>query len=393
MAPISRWTVLSLGTSQLVCWGVAYYLIGLFGRFIEAETGWSAAFVYGGYSAALLAMGVVSPWVGRAIDRKGGRPVMTAGSLLTALGCAGIGLARDPWSYYAAWLCLGVAMRMTLYDAAFAALARIGGPAARRPISQITLLGGLASTAFWPIGQGLADAFGWRNALFAYAAIALLTVPLHLAIPRGRYAAPKAEATTRPAAAPRRGDRWLPAALYALIVTLTSFLNTAMSAHMIAMLTGLGVAAWLAVWIATLRGIGQSLARLCEVLFGARLHPLDLNVLANGLLPICFLAGLFSGQFVPAGLAFAFLYGAGNGLVTIVRGTLPLVLFDPAAYGTLVGRLLVPSFLFSAAAPLAYALVIERAGEAGALWLSAAVAATVLAAALVLRLRFPPGRG
>jgi MFS family permease len=81
----------------------------------------------------------MSPLIGRAIDRRGGRPVMTAGSVLTALGCLGLALSRGPLAYYAAWACLGLAMRMTLYDAAFAALARIGGGTARRPISQITL--------------------------------------------------------------------------------------------------------------------------------------------------------------------------------------------------------------------------------------------------------------
>src|SRR3546814_4453972 len=129
-------------------------------------------------------MGASSPMIGRAIDRHGGRPVMAAGSLLTALGCAGIALSDGAAAYYAAWLCLGLAMRMTLYDAAFAALARIGGPQAKRPISQITLLGGLASTAFWPIGHFLAESFGWRAALLVYAGFALLTLPLHLAIPR-----------------------------------------------------------------------------------------------------------------------------------------------------------------------------------------------------------------
>ena len=171
-------------------------------------------------------------------------------------------------------------------------------------------------------------------------------------------------------------------------MTLTTFLNSGMSAHMIALLTDLGVAASLAVWIATLRGIGQSAARLCEVLFGARLHPFALAVLATGLLPVCFAAGLFSGELLMAGVAFAFLYGAGNGLVTIVRGTLPLVLFDPRSYGALVGRLLVPSFFLSALAPLAYALVIERFGDRAALGLSIAVAALVFGAAVVLRVRF-----
>src|SRR5205085_2185278 len=123
---------------------------------------------------------VLSPLSGRLIDRYGGRRVMVAGSAITFLGCLGLALSHDVATYYAAWLCLGLGMRMTLYDAAFAALARIGGPGAKGPISQITLLGGLASTVFWPIGYFLAGALGWRGAVFAYAGFALLTIPLHL---------------------------------------------------------------------------------------------------------------------------------------------------------------------------------------------------------------------
>jgi hypothetical protein len=141
-----------------------------------------------------------------------------------------------------------------------------------------------------------------------------------------------------------------------------------------------------------LRGIGQSSARLCEVLFGGRLHPLTLNLLAAAALPLCFAAGLFRGQLIVAAIVFALIYGAGNGILTITRGTLPLVLFDHTTYGALVGRLLVPSFLLAASAPLGFALAIERVGEAGALALSIVIALTTLAAAVVLKLRFDIAR-
>ena len=157
---------------------------------------------------------------------------------------------------------------------------------------------------------------------------------------------------------------------------------------MIGIMSGLGVALSAAAWIAALRGIGQSAARLCEVLFGTRVHPLDLNLAAAAVLPLGFAAGLLSGELAAAAIAFALLYGVGNGLLTITRGTLPLVLFDHRVYGALVGRLLVPSFLLSAAAPLAHAVVIERFGDAAALHLSVAVAVVTLGAAIMLKVRF-----
>src|SRR3546814_2726686 len=142
---IARKTVLCLGRAQLISWGVSYYLIGGLGEAMSASLGWSRGVIYGGFSAALLVMGLTSSLTGRLIDRYGGRPVMIIGALLNAAGCLGIAFSHSVPVYYAAWICLGIAMRLTLYDAAFASLVRVGGHHARRPIAQITLLGGLAS--------------------------------------------------------------------------------------------------------------------------------------------------------------------------------------------------------------------------------------------------------
>ncbi|WP_448202594.1 MFS transporter [Azospirillum sp. sgz302134] len=394
MPHITRKLVLILGVSQLVCWGISYYLIAIFGNAMAADLGVSLTVAYGGFTAALMVMGLTSTVIGKAIDRWGGRPVMVAGSVVSAAGCLGLAASTGLVGYYASWLVLGLAMRMTLYDAAFAALARLGGPQARRPISQITLLGGLAATTLWPVGRYLADGFGWRGALCAYAVFALLTIPLHAAIPSARYQrdpAPNPEPGTRDSGRPRAPGSGFDAGapvLYALIVAATSVLASAVSAHLIGLLTGLGVAPMAAVWIASLRGIGQSSARLCEVLFGARLPPTSLTLLAWAVMVPSFLIGLLSGQSVAAGVAFALLVGAGNGLLTIVRGTLPLVLFDPHTYGSTVGRLVTPSFYASALAPMAYAVIIERAGEGTALLLSAALAVVALGASVVLHRSF-----
>jgi len=388
---IVRKTVLCLGLSQLVLWGITYYLIGGFGALIAADLGWSGDIVYGGFAVALVVMGLASPIAGRAIDRHGGRKVMIAGSLVSALGCAGLALSHDRLSYYLSWIVLGFAMRLTLYDAAFAALARIGGPHARKPMSQITLLGGLASTTFWPIGHVLSEHLGWRGAVFVYAGIALATLPLHFALPDGRYEARPAGDAATPASSPLAATNRqiiVASALYMTITALTNFLNAGMSAQMIAILSGLGLGASASVWISTLRGVGQSGARLCEVMFGQRIHPLTLDVIAAGVLPASFVIGLLSSSSAEAAVVFALLYGVGNGLVTITRGTLPLVLFDHRTYGTFVGQLIAPSFLFSAAAPIVYALVIDRFGPKAALHLSAALAAVTLLAAIALKWGF-----
>jgi hypothetical protein len=226
--------------------------------------------------------------------------------------------------------------------------------------------------------------------MFVYAGFAVATLPLHFAIPNDRYeAAPAGPAATR--SRPLSGTKRqivIASVLYVIVTALTNFLNAGMSAQMIAILAGLGLAASTSVWIATLRGIGQSAARLCEVLFGQHIHPLTLNVIATAVLPFCFIIGIFSGQFSTAAIAFALLYGIGNGLVTITRGTLPLVLFDHRTYGTFVGQLIAPSFLFSAAAPIVYAVVVDRYGYEAALYLSVGLAVVSLIAAIALRWGF-----
>ncbi len=382
-----------LGFAQLVSWGVAYYLIGAFGPSIAADLGWSAGKVYAGFATGLLIMGLASQFVGRAVDMWGGRLALSVGALLICCGCIALSVADDEWIYFGAWLLLGLAMRLTLYDAAFAALVRIGGPGARGPMSQITLLGGLASTVFWPLGNFLDQQLGWRAALLVYAAIALTIIPLVLQLPvhrHGDISVERKPALVEPRAAGRR-ELLVAGGLYALISTLMNFLNVGMSSHMIVILSGLGLAMTTSVWVSTLRGIGQSLARLAEVMFGAKLDPLLVNMLTCLLMPCGFIAGLFGGLSTSAALAFAFIFGVSNGIVTITRGTLPLVLFDHRTYGNFVGRLLAPSFVVSASAPLVYAWVSEHFGAQGALLMSLAIAVVALVASGVLLRLFGVG--
>lgn len=375
-----------MGFAQLVSWGISYYLIVIFGEKMAAELAWARPTVFGGFSFALVVMGGASPLIGRAIDRYGGRYVLAGGSVCCAIGCAVLARSQTVFGYYAAWLLLGLAMRSTLYEAAFAALVRIGGRQARGPIAKITLLGGLASTCFWPIGHTLSDVFGWRGALNVYALVALAIIPLYIAIPSGRYQN-EANSGVRPRPASPPSSVKGVAILYALLAMLSNGLNSALSALMVGILSELGLAAALAVAASSLRGIGQSAARLAEVLFGGRLHPIVLNLMAAFVMPLCFVVGLAGGQSLAAAMAFTFFYGASTGILTITRGTLPLVLFDTTTYGAHVGKLLVPSFLFAAAFPLLFAAVIERYDAKRSLYLALFLALSMLAVSLALRAR------
>ena len=387
--PVGARAIVCLGLSQLIGWGVTFYLIGALGPAITAGLGWNSAAVYGGFSAAIVTMALVSPIAGVAVDRWGGRRVMPAGAVLSALGCVALASAHALPHYYLAWAVLGTGMRLSLYDAAFASLARAAGPTARRPMSQITLFGGLASTVMWPVGHLLAEWLGWRGAVLAYGALALATAPLFLALPRQRYAASAPQAGAAAGGLARsQGERRLAGALYALIAMLTNFLAAGNAAHLIAILTGLGLAAAAAVGVAALWGVGQFSGRLVDVALGGRLHPLTMTLIVCLLLPLSFALALASDGDVAMLAVYALAYGACNGLLTIARGTLPLALFDYRSYGAVVGGLLIPSFLLTAAAPVAYAQMVERYGARGAIGLSTGLAAAILACAAILRWRF-----
>ncbi|UKV13381.1 MFS transporter [Thalassospiraceae bacterium SW-3-3] len=399
---ITRALVIKLGLGQLISWGTAYYLIGNFGTLIAQHHGWSSSVVYAGFSASLLTMAVVSPFCGGMIDRHGGRIIMTLGSCLNALGCLILAFADQQILHFIGWIILGLAMRASLYDAAFATLARIGGRDARRAMGQITLFGGLASTVFWPLGHLIQSEFGITIALVAYAGFALLTVPMYAAIPDARHGRPSGTDTRPTDNANDAGDtgdaddqglathQRLCGFLYAVIVTLLNVVNAAMSAHMIAILIGLGLTTAAAIEAASLRGIGQSAARAAEILFGKRIAPASLTLFATAVLPLCFVLAFWGDQFALAAMTFTLLYGAANGVLTITRGTLPLMIFGNARYGHQVGRLLVPGFILSALAPSLYERAIAHWGPTGALWLSIGLLACACGAAMWLYLLLRP---
>ena len=377
-------SVFLLGLSLLVSWGTTYYLAGLFGERMAHDLGWSLSTVHGGFTLALLVTAAISASTGKLIDRHGGRWVMTAGAVIGAGGCAGLALATTIPVHYAAWVLIGISMRLTLYDAAFAALARIGGPDAGLAMSKVTLLGGLASTVFWPFGHLLAEHFGWRGALIGYALCLLATIPLHLALPAQRWEAPvEQRGSGPPLPAPARAVA--AGRLYALIFALAHFLSSAMAAHLVTLLTGLGIALAAAVSIGGLRGLGQVAGRLWQVVAGARVHPASLTIGAMAVAAAALTLGLLGGASIPLAALFVALYGAGHGIVTITQGTLPLLIFDHRIYGARTGALLVPGFVASALAPLVFALVIEKFGVRTAIVICIMLALTAILAALRLR--------
>jgi MFS family permease len=135
----------ALGLTQITAWGTSYYCLGVLAKPIVAETGWSMATVFLGFSVALLVMGFISTWVGRLIDRIGARAVMSIGTVIVSAGLFALALVRNQTSYFAVWAVIGFGMRLCLYDAAFAALVQVTPTRGRKAISYLTLYGAYAS--------------------------------------------------------------------------------------------------------------------------------------------------------------------------------------------------------------------------------------------------------
>lgn len=393
MRPQRDWPlVLALGTAQTLAWGSTYYLPALLAKPMAAGLGLPETTIWAAFTLALLASAALGPFAGRAIDRLGGRPVLMGTSLLFAAGLAALSQAQGTVSLMLAWLVLGVAMGSGLYEAAFAALVRLKGTEARASITGITLIAGFASTVGWPLSGWLEAELGWRGACLTWAALHLLLgLPLNASIPRAsalptspRPVQPEDTpvAAQAPLAPPPRRTAWLLSYVFAA----TWFISTAMAAHLPQLLVASGATLAAAVAIGALVGPAQVAGRLLEFGLLRRFHPLLSARIAAMLHPLGVVCWLVMGP--TAGAVFAVLHGAGNGILTIAKGTLPLVFFGPQGYGQRQGIIMAPSRVAQAFAPLLFGLCIERF-DSGALWISAAIGLTAVAALFWLRAQEP----
>ena len=373
--PSERRTVFALGTAQTLAWASSYYLPAILAAPIARDLDLSPSWVFGSFSAALVVTALLGPRVGAAIDALGGRGLLVASNLVLAAGLGGLALASGPGSLVLAWLVIGIGMAAGLYDAAFATLTRLHGGRARASITGITLIAGFASTVGWPLTAYLDAQGGWRMACLAWAGAHLVIgLPLNLLVPRAVRAGP-APASVPDAAEPRSTSR--ATVLLATFFAATGFVSAALSAHLPTLLRESGASLDAAVLAGALVGPAQVGARLLEAGLMARVHPVVSARLATAMHPLGALILAIAGP--AAAPAFALLYGAGNGVLTIVRGTLPLAIFGAVGYGRRLGILSAPARLAQAAAPLAFGVLLEAFGV-GVLWVSAGLSLAALGA-------------
>ena len=382
------WRAVSvLGITQILSWGALFYPPVLTVPLIAADHGWSPAFAMAGFSVGLFVGGLCARYVGGAIDRFGGHVVMPIGSLIGAAGLVALVWAPGVASYFAAWTTIGVAMAASLYDPAFATLGRIFGSAARAPITVLTLAGGFASTVSWPATQFLIQTVGWRGAYLVYATLlAALAAPLHaFALPRQ-----SASGTSRNVAATHKQTKvFVPAHGFAFVLVAGfasyAFVPSALSAQLLAIFHRFGLAPATVVAIGMLFGPAQVLARICELSFARRLHPLWIARGAVGLLVAAFVLLALLPFSAALAAIFAIMFGTANGLLTIARGTVPLALFGASSYGRLMGRIGGPFLVVQAVAPVMVTFVADHASDAIGLALVAAFAAIAFVCFALIR--------
>jgi len=379
--------VVYLGISQTLAWASSYYLPAVLATPMARDIGVSAPTIFAAFSMAMIVSALIGPWAGRIIDRLGGRPVLIATNVLFATGLGALALATDPVSMFSAWLLIGAAMGAGLYEAAFASLVRLYGHNARGSITGVTLIAGFASTIGWPLTAWMESQYGWRGACLGWATLHMVAgLPLNALLPRDNpehgHVLVKEEQVAAPAAVQTSSTSAMTTALLAFVFAATWFSSTAMAAHLPRMLQAAGASLAVAVSVGALVGPAQVIGRLVEFGVLRRVHPLLSARIAASAHPLGVALLLFLGPV--AAPVFAGLHGAGNGILTIAKGTLPLVLFGPSGYGARQGWLMMPARIAQAGAPLLFGLALDHWGV-HALILTMVLGLLALASLLVLQ--------
>ena len=380
LSPARRGLIITaLGSSLTVSWASSYYIPAVLAVPMAEDLGLSPVWVFGALSMAMVVSAMVGPWAGARIDGVGGRGVLMLSNFVFAAGLGLLALAPSALVLFAGWAVIGLGMGIGLYEAGFATLAGIYGKDARRPITGITLIAGFASTVGWPLSGLMLATWGWRETCIGWALIHLVVaLPLNAWLPRGNktVAAPKTPIEDGPP--PLRLALWLLAFVFAA----TWFNSTAMAAHLPGLLQAAGASTAIAIAAGAVIGPAQVAARVLEFCLLRRFHPLISTRAAAAAHPVAAVTLVIFGG--PTACLFALLHGAGNGILTIAKGTLPLALFGTAGYGRRIDWLNAPARVLQAAAPLIFGAALTTWGVS-AIWLTAGVGLAALIALLSLR--------
>ncbi|MCM0035007.1 MAG: MFS transporter [Burkholderiaceae bacterium] len=389
------------GAGQVIASAGAHYLPAVIAIPASRELALSPAILFAGFSIALGVSALAGPFVGKMVDRFGGRPVLMSSNLIFALGLTCLGFSEGMWSVLFGYAILGLGMAAGLFEVAFSAIVRLFGKNSRNPITGVTLIAGFASLVAWTVSVYVESKFGWNGVCWFWACVHILVgLPLNALLPSplstsavttavSNTPLPSASASsssppiTDPAPIPSKYTAFLLAFVFAA----NSFVGMGLMIHMPRMLEGMGVPLAVAFTIGALVGPSQVLGRLIDFFFMRRWHPLVSTRLAALTHPIGGALLLVFGA--PFALAFVILHGIGNGILIIARGTLPLAIFGTKGYGQRQGWLMMPSKFAQAAAPFLFGLALTDWGS-NVLWLSWSLGLSVFVALCMISTKYRP---
>ena len=378
------WALIGLGTSQVIGYGTLFYAFSVLVPAIARDIGRSEQWVFGAFSAALLAGSLAAPLSGSLADRVGAGRLMAAGSVLAAVLLAALSRSSGPLGFAFILAVTQVVSSTVLYATAFTAIVQAGGRKAQTSIVHLTLIAGFASSIFWPLTSWMHGFLSWREVYLVFAAMNLLVcLPVHLAISRLTTRAvkrPASHAATLPPAGP--AARTNPLFLLMLFgFAVEGYALSAILVHMVPLTQALGMGA-AGLFVASLFRPSQVASRLINLVFGGRLPQRWLAVIAAALIPVALAILMMTTPSIAGAAAFAVIFGLGSGLSSIVSGTLPLELFGRQGYGGRMGWATSARQMTAAVAPIAMSLSLAGIGVAGSIWLTAAIGITAVAAFL-----------
>lgn len=381
--------VFGVGLTQVIGWGTSFSAIAVLGTKIGADLGLARELVFGGVTAMLVVGAFFSPYCGVLVERHGPRLMMAFGSVMAAAALALISVANGVLVYWIGWGLFGAAVPLALSNTAIPAIVHISGPYARRAVTGLTIIAGITSAFFLPIGAALEAKFGWRMTFAFYALLHLIIcIPLYWAfLPPGRLTGKGSDKNASDAPwegllAPHQRRRAF--ILLSIWGCLEGVLVWGFNMQAIDILQGLGLSSTAAIGVWMLAGPSQSASRVGDLVMAGRYSIMSLGILAASLAPVGFGLLLVAGVSTWSASIMAICYGLGHGLFAIARNMLPLRLFGLKDFTIVMGHLGLPQNLANGLAPVVFAAVLSRYGANGAVWIAVVCAIASLASTLLL---------
>jgi MFS family permease len=385
--------VAALSVTETVTWGIIYYGFPVFLKPMEQDLGASRVAVTAAFSIGLATSALVSIAVGRWLDRRGPRALMTGGSCLATILTFAWARVQSVTALYGVWLLMGVAMATTLYEPAFAVIVSWFARGRDRALLTVTLVAGLASTIFMPIEAALLERMGWRSALTLLAVVlGVITIPIHALLLRRGTAGDPGDGAPAPGATLREATRTAVFWVLTIAFLVSNFATAALTTHLIPFLVDHGYSAAVAAaaigWTGAMQLAGRVLFVPISTRLGSRVMVAAVFVaqaLGIGQLPV--LARI--GTLVP----FIVLQGAANGMATLARASSLAEIFGARNYGTIAGAVALAANGARAIGPVGASLLLLAFGSyAGVFWTLTASLLAAAAAVLLSELGARRGR-